>query len=217
MNEFVLDPRVWPGVIVLISLLLLSRIFRSRLLSLFLLGVLFFHVLFFRDLPPRIPAGDNVLSPASGRISLIDTVNETRFLREESWRIRIFLALWNVHVTRSPMEGEVAYQNHVPGQHINVLLPESADKNESNWIGIRDDDGRISLVRQITGAIARRIYSDVEVGSIVGRGGKLGIICYGSTVELYIPKRLFSPAVRVGQRVKTGETVMGTWKEEAEA
>ncbi len=207
-----IDPRVWPGIIVLLALLLMARIFRSRFFSILIFFVLLFHLSFFRDFPPRIPEGDALLSPGSGKVVLIDTVTEERFLREESWRIRIFLALWNVHVTRSPMDGEVAYQEHVPGKHINVLLPESADKNESNWIGIKDG-ARSALVRQITGAIARRIYSDVEVGNAVTRGGKLGIICYGSTVEIFIPKRLFAPSIQKGEGVKTGETVIGQWIE----
>ncbi|HPW77244.1 MAG TPA: phosphatidylserine decarboxylase [Candidatus Omnitrophota bacterium] len=205
-----IDPRVWPGVIALLALLLMARIFRSRFFSILIFFILFFHLSFFRDLPPRIPEGDSLLSPASGKVVLVDTVAENRFLKEEAWRIRIFLALWNVHVTRSPMEGEVAYQEHVPGKHINVLLPESADKNESNWIGIKDG-ARSALVRQITGAIARRIYSDVEIGSVVTRGGKLGIICYGSTVEIFVPKRLFEPSIRKGEGVRTGETVIGKW------
>ncbi|HQB94496.1 MAG TPA: phosphatidylserine decarboxylase [Candidatus Omnitrophota bacterium] len=209
---FGLDPRVWPGVIVLLAILLVARAVRSRFLSVLVLGALLFQVAFFRDFAPRTPAGDSVVSPASGRVSTIDTVREGRFLREECWRIRIFLALWNVHVTRSPMAGTVTCQEHVPGKHINVLLPGSAEKNESNWIGIRGD-GRSALVRQITGAIARRIYSDVGPGVRVERGGKLGVICYGSTVELYIPKRLFEPSVKVGQGVRTGETVLGSWKE----
>lgn len=207
-----IDPRVWPGIIVLLALLLMARIFRSRFFSILIFFALLFHLSFFRDFPPKVPEGDALLSPGSGKVILIDTVAEDRFLKEEAWRIRIFLALWNVHVTRSPMDGEVAYQEHVPGKHINVLLPESADKNESNWIGIKDG-ARSALVRQITGAIARRIYSDVEIGSAVTRGGKLGIICYGSTVEIFIPKRLFQPSIQKGEGVKTGETVIGQWIE----
>lgn len=208
--NFCLDPRVWPGVLILIALILVARFLRSRVLFGVILGLLVFHIAFFRDISPKVPPGDHVLSPANGRVTLIDKVREERFLKEEAWRVRIFLAIWNVHVTRSPMNGTVVYQQHELGKHSNALLESAFQHNESNWIGIQNG-GRTALVRQVTGAIARRIFSDVSVGEAVNRGGKLGIICYGSGVELLIPVRLFKPSVKVGQTVDVGETVLGEW------
>jgi phosphatidylserine decarboxylase len=71
------------------------------------------------------------------------------------------------------------------------------------------------LVRQLTGAIARRIYSDVKIGQVMGRGEKLGMICYGSGTEICIPKRLFRAEIRVGQHVAAGATLLGVWTDEA--
>lgn len=205
-----LDPRVWPGVVVILGLMVVAKFLRSRALFILLGVLLIAHAAFFRDMDPKVPGGDSVLSPGSGKVVAIDTVQEDRFLKEESWRIRIFLAVWNVHVTRSPMDGNIVYQLHVLGQHINALLASASQYNESNWIGIQKNDRR-ALVRQMTGAIARRVFSDVKEGNAVARGQKLGIICYGSSVELFLPKKVFRPTVRIGQRVKTGETVVGEW------
>lgn len=212
MMDVGLDPRVWPGVLILIGLILVSRFLRSRIFSILLVVLLLCHVAFFRDFAPKVPVGNSVISPASGKVTQIDSVREDRFLKEEVWRIHIFLAVWNVHVTRSPMDGTVVYQEHELGKHINALLPEASLYNESNWIGIQQNR-RQALIRQMTGAIARRIFSDVSKGDVVGRGEKLGIICYGSGVELFIPKSMFNPTIRVGQRVKVGETVLGEWTE----
>jgi phosphatidylserine decarboxylase len=110
------------------------------------------------------------------------------------------------------MSGAIVYQRHEMGEHLNVLLKEASQYNESNWIGIQKGN-RKALVRQMAGAIARRIVSDVNAGETVSRGEKLGVICYGSTVELFIPKKSFNPSVKVGKRVKTGKTVLGEWSE----
>ena len=93
----------------------------------------------------------------------------------------------------------------------NALNKESVKLNESNWIGIEDAGVRI-LVRQISGAIARRIHCDVALEQSVDRGSKLGIICYGSRTECYIPKRIFKPTIQIGSRAKAGETILGEWK-----
>lgn len=206
----ILDSRVWPGAVLLLVFILLAWIWHLRLPTILLAIALLGHLLFFRDPLPEVPAGDAVVAPGSGKVVSVDLVTEDRFLHEESWKIRIFLAVWNVHVTRSPMDGEVVYQEHVLGRHMNAMLKIASEYNESNWIGIRKG-ARHALVRQMTGAIARRIYSDVSVRSQVSRGGKLGVICYGSGVELFIPKRLFEPTVHAGDRVKTGNTVIGKW------
>ncbi|MFA5167354.1 MAG: phosphatidylserine decarboxylase [Candidatus Omnitrophota bacterium] len=209
-----LDSRVWPGAVFLLVAFLFAWICCLCLPAILLAIALLGHLLFFRDPPPKAPAGGEVISPGSGRVISIDLVNEGRFLHNEAWKIRIFLALWNVHVTRSPMDGEIVYQEHTHGKHLNALLKIASEYNESNWIGIQRENRKV-LVRQMTGAIARHIYSDVFVGDQVLRGGKLGIICYGSGVEIYIPKRLFEPTVRVGDHVKVGMTPIGKWANEA--
>ena len=103
---------------------------------------------------------------------------------------------------------------YAPGKFLNALRKESVYHNESNWIGLEEGGKRI-LVRQMAGAIARRIYWDVALGQSVERGQKVGMICYGSRVECMVPKRLFQPAVQAGERVRAGQSLLGNWKGES--
>jgi phosphatidylserine decarboxylase len=169
--------------------------------------------LFFRDPQREVPREQGLLAPADGTVVKIDEIFEDEFLHEQAVRIRIFLSIFDVHTTRTPLAGIVKYQNYVKGEFLNALRKEAFDRNESNWIGIENRARRV-LVRQLTGAIARRIYSDVTIGQVMGRGEKLGVICYGSGVEVYIPRRMFLADIRVGQHVTGGRTLLGAWIEE---
>jgi len=212
-SKIPLDRRVWPGVVFLAILLILERIwhipYATPVLGLLLLS----QLLFFRDPQREPPREQGLLAPADGTVVSIDEVPEDRFLHERAVRIRIFLSIFDVHTTRAPLAGIIKYQNYVKGKFLNALRKDAFDHNESNWIGIENRARRV-LVRQLTGAIARRIYSDVTIGQVMGRGEKLGVICYGSGVEFYIPRRMFRANVRVGQHVTAGATILGAWVEE---
>jgi phosphatidylserine decarboxylase len=212
-SKIPLDKRVWPGVVFLGILMILERIWHIPYVFP-LLGLLFVaHLLFFRDPHREPPREQGLLSPADGTVVKIDEVFEDRFLHEQAVRIRIFLSVFDVHTTRTPLAGIIKYQNYVKGKFLNALRKDAFDHNESNWIGIENRARRV-LVRQLTGAIARRIYSDVTIGQVMGRGEKLGMICYGSGVEISIPKRMFRENVRIGQHVAGGATILGMWNEE---
>lgn len=213
IDRLPLDKRVWPGVGLFLLLLFFGFIWSIDSAMPLLWGLLIGHLLFFRDPPRKTPLEQGLLAPADGKVLGVDEVFEEKFLDEPAVRIRIFLSIFNVHVTRSPMAGIVKFQRYVKGKFLNVLRAVAFEKNESNWIGIENHARRV-LVRQMTGAIARRIYSDVKVGQVVGRGEKIGVICYGSGVEFYIPKRVFRATVRVGERVKAGTTLLGQWNDE---
>jgi phosphatidylserine decarboxylase len=212
-SKIPLDKRVWPGAVFLGVLMILERIWHIPYAALVLLILLVAHFLFFRDPHREAPREQGLLSPADGTVVKIDEVFEDRFLHEQAVRIRIFLSVFDVHTTRAPLAGIVKYQNYVKGKFLNALRKDAFDHNESNWIGIENRARRI-LVRQLTGAIARRIYSDVAIGQVVGRGEKIGMICYGSGVEISIPKRMFRVSVRIGQHVAGGATVLGAWNDE---
>lgn len=171
-----------------------------------------FHFFFFRDPEAVLPSEDGPVSPAQGKVAEVSSFFEESYLKCEAVRIGIFLSIFDVHVTRSPLAGRVDYLRYVPGKFLNALKEESVKYNESNWIGIQNGSRRV-LVRQIAGVIARRICCDVREGSQVSRGGKLGIICYGSRVELIIPKASWEPLVTVGQKVFSGRTLIGRWKD----
>lgn len=213
MKKIPLDQRVWPGAILLGILMVVVSFwdipFAMPVLGMFLVG----HLLFFRDIEPRILEMRGLLSPADGKVVEVQEVFEDKFLNEQAFRIRIFLSILDGHVTRSPLAGIVKYQQYVKGKFFNALRKIAFEYNESNWIGIENRERRV-VVRQMAGAIARRIYSDVISGQTVGRGEKLGIICYGSGVEVFISKRLFTPGIQIGQHVLAGMTVLGQWNQD---
>ncbi len=207
-----IDPRAWKGFI---FVTIVASGITFFLPGLFLPGLFAMacHLAFFRDPVRPLPPGDGPLSPADGRVCEIETCFEDRFLKEEAWRVGVFLSVFDVHVNRSPIKGALAYQKYEKGKFLNALDKESVKVNECNWLGI-DGGERKALVRQISGAIARRIHCDVTMGEGLARGGKIGIICYGSRAEIYLPKRLFRPSVTIGQYVKAGQTILGEWVNE---
>ena len=208
------DKRSVGGTIVILLLTLGLCVFLGASILVFAVGacLLVVHWCFFRDPLPKTASHSQaaVVAPAQGKVVEISRVLEDDYLHEPALRIGIFLSVFDVHTTRSSWGGTVKYLRYVPGEFLNALLERSARENESNWIGIEDGSKRV-LIRQITGAIARRIFWDVEIGSQVQRSEKIGMICYGSRVECYVPERSFRLLVKPGDKVKAGETVLGEW------
>ena len=167
---------------------------------------------FFRDPPRRIPADRGlVVSPADGRVSSVHEVEHFEPLGGAAVCVRVFLSVLNVHVNRSPCHGLVTRVEHKAGSHLNALNPESAEVNESNLVVLVNPTHRypVAAVRQVAGLIARTIVCGVVDDQIVQRGQRTGMIKFGSTTELYLPKAL-APQVMVeqGQRVRGGSTVL---------
>ncbi|MBI3314221.1 MAG: phosphatidylserine decarboxylase [Candidatus Omnitrophica bacterium] len=206
-----LDQRVWFGAVVcLIGLIVARLIFDSPRIIPIGLILLAGHLIFFRD-PVRKPLGAaGPLSPADGKIVEISSCYEERFLKANAVKIGIFLSIFDAHVTFAPQAGIIGYLQYEPGKFLNAIDRKSVNFNESNWIGI--DGSEKVLVRQIAGTIARRIFWDVGLQDKIERGTKLGIICYGSRVECYLPSDRFQPSVQRGEKVKAGETILGVWK-----
>lgn len=211
MKKIPIDRRALPvGAVLLVLMLAAVLVPGLRPLSPVLFFVLAGHLLFFRDPVRPLPAGDDPVSPADGRVVEVAEQPEDRFLKQDAVKIGIFLSIFDNHVTRAPSDGTVAYLEYVPGKFFNALREKSVYYNESNWIGIADGERRV-LVRQVAGAIARRIHCDAGMNDPVRRAGKLGIICYGSRVEFFVPKNVFKPRVRPGDCVQGGLTVLGEW------
>jgi phosphatidylserine decarboxylase len=169
-------------------------------------------VLFFRDPDRPIPTQRGIMvAPADGKVSSIHEVEFFEPFNGPATCVRIFLSVFDVHINRSPIHGVVTSVTHKPGQHLNVLNPESAEVNEYNLIIMAHPVRRdvIAAVRQVAGLCARTICCTVGTGSVVQRGQRIGIIKLGSTTELYIPAR-FSPQVVVeqGQYVYGGSTIL---------
>jgi phosphatidylserine decarboxylase len=180
-------------------------------------------VLFFRNPTRAVPAAAGLLvSPADGTIWDITEVDEPRFVREPCVRIGIFLSIFDVHVNRAPAAGRVEWVEHHEGAYHDARSDAAATENECNYVGIvrRDDGGPQDLrllVKQISGAIARRIICPLEAPVSVARGGLIGMIKYGSRTELYVPSRAgVRLRVGVGDRVKAGRSVVAAWIHEEE-
>jgi phosphatidylserine decarboxylase len=167
-------------------------------------------LLFFRD-PERIPPSEPgvILAPADGRIMEVVDVSEPLFLEGEATKIAVFMSLLDVHVNRSPAEGTVEFVRHVSGKFHAAFRPEASERNEHNLIGLMRDDQRI-LVRQIAGIMARRIVCSVQPGDSLRAGQRLGMIKFGSRVEVYLPRGV-QPAVSVGDQVRGGLSIIARW------
>ncbi len=172
--------------------------------------VLIWILTFFRDPYRRPPSDKNLLlAPADGRITDIETVEEENFIGEEALRIGIFLSIFNTHINRAPCNAKVEKIIYRKGKYKNALNPQSGRVNESNNLGlVRIDSPQQRLyVRQISGAIARRIVCDVSEGQVLTGGEKFGMIKFGSRTELYVPAReSVKCLVQIGDKVKAGLT-----------
>lgn len=152
----------------------------------------------------------SILAPADGRVLVVDRVEAPRWLTGPVWRVVIFLALWDVHVQRAPIEGHVAFQERQLGGFAPAFLT-GARNNFGEWLGFTGDHGSVLLLRT-TGLFARRITTEVSIDQVVARGQRIGNIFLGSRAELYLPERatiLISP----GAVVRAGETVVARWPE----
>lgn len=159
--------------------------------------------LFFRD--PKRNAPDSpasVLCPAHGKIVGIAEVEEPDYLRRTCRRISIFMSLFNVHMNYAPITGQVEFLNHRKGKFLRANLDEASLKNESNSIGISGNKDRV-MVRQIAGTIARRIVCRVKVNDRVVAGHKIGLIKFGSRVDVFVPLD-WEVLVKEGDRVVGG-------------
>jgi phosphatidylserine decarboxylase len=166
---------------------------------------------FFRD-PPRVcPVGaDWVLSPADGVVSAIAPATpppEIGLGQAPLTRISVFMDVFDVHVNRSPVDGQVAALAYRPGKFFNASLDKASELNERQSIRLRLADGRELVVVQIAGLVARRIRCAVVPNQALRAGERIGIIRFGSRVDVYLPDGV-SPLVAVGQRAVAGETVI---------
>jgi phosphatidylserine decarboxylase len=162
---------------------------------------------FFRDPHRAVPGGDDVVvSPADGEIVAIDRVDEPLHVGGPALRIGIFMSIWDVHVNRAPLAGEVRLVRHVPGQFLQAFRPEAADVNEHLLTGIETGHGPV-LVKQIAGILARRCVTYVSVGQHLLRGQRLGLIRFSSRVDLFLPPDA-QPTVSLGDRVRAGSSAL---------
>jgi len=166
---------------------------------------------FFRD-PARItPVRPGlVISPADGVVSLIEPAvppAELGMGPEPLTRVSVFMSVFNCHVNRAPVAGELVKLAYRPGKFLNASLDKASEDNERNALRLRLEDGREIAVVQIAGLVARRIMWWKNEGDWIDRGERFGLIRFGSRLDVYLPEGV-APQVRIGQTMVAGETVI---------
>jgi phosphatidylserine decarboxylase len=173
-----------------------------------------FVLYFFRDPNAKVPMGANlVVSPGHGKVDVIDTTTEAKFMGGECQRVSIFLSVLDVHVQNAPVSGKVAYMKYTEGAFMNAMKTECATCNENVLIGFESTDPvgvKIGL-RLITGVIARRIIPWIDVGDELSRGDRISLIQFGSRCDVYLPHSA-KIKVKLGDKVVGGETVIATFE-----
>lgn len=181
--------------------------------ALAVIGILI--VWFFRNPRRQIPGDANfVVSPADGKIVAIDEIEHDEFIGGPALMIGIFLSIFNVHINRAPAAGRVIGLKYRPGKYLNALRPESARENEQLAVRMEcaERPGRRMVVRQITGAIARRIVCRLKPGDQLARGEIFGMIKLGSRTELVIPREPgLVVKTRIGEKVHAGSSVLAAY------
>ena len=203
--------------ITLFTVVMLTVCYVLFLANLWWVNLIFFTVMlvtagmvvrFFR-VPCRIinKVEDGVLAPADGTILSVGPAFEYEYFKDERIKISIFMSVHNVHVNSYPTDGTIEYIAYHPGKYVLAKLPKSSVDNEHNTIVVSQDEHRKVLFRQIAGFVARRIISYPEVGDTVLQGEEVGMIKFGSRVDVFLPLDV-QTAVRVGDKVVSKKTVL---------
>ncbi len=206
-------PRVAAEGIGIISvsavLCVLSAVFGNDLLFYLFLLTTAFLLFFFRDPHRDLPkAGDShVISPADGKVVEVSEAFETCHLKTDTKKISVFLSIFDCHITRSPVSGKVAGTIYTPGKFDLAFRESSSDSNERLSTLIELEDGVRVVLVHVAGFIARRIVSGVKYGDPLESGQRVGIIKFGSRMDIYLPLDV-DVKVRVGDRVTAGSTVI---------
>src|SRR2546426_7979046 len=194
-------------ILAFFALLAVAAVFLSVWLSLLFVLLFFCTVAFFRDPERAVPADPNlIVAAADGTVMDIVETDENQVLKTKTRRVGIFLSIFDVHTNRVPIDGRVIYRQHQEGLCLDARRPDCSDKNESmTWAF---ENPRVTVVvRQITGAIARRIVAWSQIGDELKKGDRFGMIRFGSRTELYLPLNA-EVLVKVGDHVLGGSTII---------
>jgi phosphatidylserine decarboxylase len=182
----------------------------TLLIFLVTLGLLLFLISFFRVPNRKLTVGDNlIVCPADGKVVVIEEAFDEEYFKDRRLQISIFMSPANVHQNRNPIAGEVVYNQYHKGKYLVAWHPKSSTENERHSVAIRNSHGEI-LVKQIAGALARRIVNYLEVGQKVEQSVEMGFIKFGSRVDVLLPPGT-KVNVKLDQVVQGGVTVLATW------
>ena len=172
-------------------------------------GLLLFIISFFRIPNRKLTQGENqVIAPADGKVVVIEEIFDEEYFKEKRLQISVFMSPANVHVNRNPLSGEVTYDQYHKGKYLVAWNPKSSTENERHSVVIKHKKGEI-LVKQIAGALAKRIINYLQVGQQVTQNNELGFIRFGSRVDVLLPLDA-KVEVSLNQVVQGGVTVLAT-------
>ena len=171
------------------------------------LGLLLFLISFFRIPGRELTFKDGaIIAPADGRVVVIEEVIETEYFHDKRLQVSVFMSPANVHVNRNPLSGEVVYNHYHKGKYLVAWHPKSSTENERHSVVIKNGNTEI-LVKQIAGALARRIVNYLQVGQQVSQNAEMGFIKFGSRVDLLLPVGT-KINVQLNEEVQGGVTVL---------
>lgn len=173
------------------------------------LGLLLFLISFFRVPNRELTKGENlVICPADGKVVTIEEVHDEEYFKDKRLQVSVFMSPANVHQNRNPVAGEVVYSQYHKGKYLVAWHPKSSTENERHSVVIRNNRGEI-LVKQIAGALAKRIINYLQVGQKVDQSAEYGFIKFGSRVDILLPVNA-KVTVKLNEVVKGGVTVLAT-------
>src|SRR6266480_3671341 len=200
-------------ILAILGVLLIASWFVSTSLSILFLLLIVFTLAFFRDPDRDVPSDQNlIVAAADGKITDIIDIDENEILKTKTRRVGIFLSIFDVHTNRAPIDGRVIFRQHRQGLYLDARRPDCSEKNEAMIWAFQNPRVTI-VVRQITGAIARRIVAWSQIGDELKKGERFGMIRFGSRTEVYLPLNA-KPLVNVGDHVFGGSTIIARLPDE---
>lgn len=171
---------------------------------------------FFRNPPRRkLIMDDSIIAPADGKIVVIEEVDEPEYFKGKARQISIFMSPVNVHINWYPVGGEVVYSQYHPGKYLVAWHPKSSTENERHSVVVRHPKYGDILIRQIAGALARRVVNYSEVGSQISQGEEMGFIKFGSRVDVLIPLDA-KVDVELEQKSSGGQTILASFPQQGD-
>ena len=213
-KRHIIHPEGWKFAgILFVSSIILFYLFASILIALIGFFLTFFVLWFFRDPKRNTPQDENlIISSADGKVCLIDEAYPPEELPIESQkmkRICVFMNVFNVHVNRSPVQGNVDHIVYKEGKFLNASLDKASDKNERSSLVLSTQNGTKIILVQIAGLIARRILSFISPNMLLNQGERFGLIRFGSRVDIYLPLDAVEKC-KVGDKVVAGESILAS-------
>lgn len=206
-----ITPEGYPFIAISGGVAIICALFGWTVLFFMMAAFTLFVCFFFRNPKRETPEHEDALiAPADGRIIAVKDVDHAVLGRVA--KISTFMSVFNCHVNRAPMSGVVQHVAYDPGRFLVASLDKASEQNERNAVILKDDAGRTISMVQIAGLVARRIVCYLKEGFAVEKGARVGLIRFGSRVDLFLPHDKVNIAVKVGDRVKAGRSIIGRWK-----